>query len=794
MVSPRWRKVLRDLWGNKTRTLLVVLSIAVGVFAVGMIAGTQVILTRDLNNGYLEINPASASLNTAPFDDELVQTVRGMREVRAADGRRSVTVRVQTGPDEWGSLQLFAIPDFDDMRVNQITSLSGLWPPPTKGMLLERSSPLLTSAQAGATVVVEAPNGKLRTVEIAGIAHDINQPPAAFTGTSYGYITFDTLEWLGQPRNYNELNIIVAEHDTDKEHITAVANQVRDKVEKSGRSVGFIWIPTPHKHPADDAVQPLLLILGMLGFLALLLSGFLVVNTIGALLTQQIRQIGIMKSIGARTGQLTAMYLTTVLLFGLIALLIAVPLAALGAGAFASYLAQLINFDVTSYAVPRQVLLLEVMAGLIVPLVAALYPIWSGTRVTVREAISEQGLGKGRFGRGLIDRGLERVRGLSRPLLLSLRNTFRRKGRLLLTLSTLTLGGAIFISVFSVRDSLLLTLDDAFKYWNYDVEASFNRSYRTTELEREALRVPGVVKVESWGGTVARRQRPNDTESDSIFIVAPPAQTEFLQPTLVAGRWLLADDENAIVINTDLLKNEPDIEVGADVVLKAAERETTWRVVGIVRGVLTGPIAYANYPYFSTVMRNVGQASSLRVVADGHDVAAQSRVAAALEEHFEQIGMKVGSTETIGGIQERITFQFNIIVVFLLIMAVLLAVVGGLGLMGTMSINVLERTREIGVMRAIGASNRAVLNIVMSEGIFIGFLSWLAGTLLALPLSKFMSDGVGEAFLRAPLSYTFSTTGVLIWLGLVIVLAALASFLPAWNASRLTVRAVLAYE
>jgi putative ABC transport system permease protein len=111
---------------------------------------------------------------------------------------------------------------------------------------------------------------------------------------------------------------------------------------------------------------------------------------------------------------------------------------------------------------------------------------------------------------------------------------------------------------------------------------------------------------------------------------------------------------------------------------------------------------------------------------------------------------------------------FEVIVVLLLIMAVLLAVIGGLGLMGTMSINVLERTREIGVMRAIGASNASVRQIFIVEGIIIGLLSWAVGASLAYPVSKLLSDAVGRQFLSTPLDYTFSISGVLIWLVVVI--------------------------
>jgi putative ABC transport system permease protein len=190
----------------------------------------------------------------------------------------------------------------------------------------------------------------------------------------------------------------------------------------------------------------------------------------------------------------------------------------------------------------------------------------------------------------------------------------------------------------------------------------------------------------------------------------------------------------------------------------------------------------------------VGRAAQVQVVTKQHDAQAQQALAAALNDHFEQQGLDVSSTRTTSDRRERAEFQFNILVAFLLIMAALLAVVGGLGLMGTMSINVLERTREIGVLRAIGASTRALFQIVIAEGMLIGTISWLLGTMLALPLGKLMSDAVGKSFLQAPLNYTFSFGGALVWLGAVLVLATVASVLPARNATQLSVREVLAYE
>jgi putative ABC transport system permease protein len=793
MLSPRWRKVLRDLWSNTTRTALVVLSIAVGVFAIGMIAGSQAIIMRDLSQGYLATNPASASLFTEAFDDDLVQVVRHMPGVADAEARRTITARIKVGPEEWKDVQLIAIPDYDDMRINTVRLIDGARPPARREVLFERASTAFVKASVGASVVIKTFDGKERELRVSGQIHDPGQCPALFCQTGFGYISLDTAEWLGESRDFNQLNIVVADQVLDKEHIKVVTAQVQDKIEKSGRKVSGTNIPEPQKHPVDSAVQALILLLGVLGFFTLLLSGFLVVNTVGALLTQQTRQIGVMKSIGARSRDITGMYLVTVLAFGLLSLLVAVPLGALGARAFADFNAGLFNFDITSYGVSASVLTLQVGAGVIVPLLAALLPIFRGTRITVREAIGGYGLGKGRFGKSWIDRLLERVRGLSRPMLLALRNTFRRKGRLALTLTTLTLAGAIFIAVVSVRESVALTLQNFFRTYNTDVLAITGRSYRTAQLD-QALGVPGVVSAESWSSYTGRRLRADDSESNNVNVQSLPAKTKVLNPTVIAGRWLLPEDASAVVVNTAFLKEEPDVKVGDQIVLKVAGQKMTMRVVGVVRLLLDQSGVYVNQSYFSRVVHEVGKANQLWITTERHDGAFQLQVAKALQSQFERQGLQVVRVISMEDNRAGAQSQFDIIIVLLLIMAVLLAVVGGLGLMGTMSINVIERTREIGVMRAIGASNGAVLQVVMAEGILIGALSWCLGALAALPISKLMSDAVGMAFIQTPFSFTFSLAGLLIWLAVVVVLAALASFLPAWNASRLTVRDVLAYE
>lgn len=793
MLSARWYKVIRDLWLNKTRTILVMLSIAVGVFALGAIATSREVLSRDLAESYAATNPASATIFTEDaFDDDLVEAVRRMRDVGEAEGRRNASMRMQVGEDEWRNISIFAIPDYKDIRLNKVTSESGAWPPPEHEILIERSALGLANAQEGDIVTIKTPKNKIRELRVAGVTHDLSQSPAMFDGNIYGYVTFDTLEWLGEPRDYNEMRFVVAENADDKEHITDVAALVRRKIEKSGRAVFYTSIPKPGENPMNDVIQTILLLLGVLGILSLALSAFLVVNTISAILAQQVRQIGIMKAIGARRGQITGLYMTMAVAFGLLSLLVALPLGMLGAWLFCGFMAGMFNFDLIHFGVPLYVIGIQFAIGLLVPVLAALYPVLKGTHITAREAMSDYGLGQVQLGRSVIDRTLERIRGVSRPVLLSLRNTFRQKGRLALTMLTLTLGGAIFISVFSVQASLMLTLDDLLSVWDYDIWLITERSYRIEKLQAEAMSVPGIVKATGAGFVTARRVRADDSESENVFVFAAPAGSDLMKPVISEGRYLLPEDENAIVLTSTFLKDEPDIKVGDEIILKINGKESTWKLVGTSQWL--APFGYANYDHLSRITGDVGQVSSLCMVTDGHDLESQSKAAQALERSFTKAGLNVNAIIKIAEERAEVEATFNIIISLLLIMAVLMAIVGGLGLMGTMSINVLERTREIGVMRAIGASDGAVVQVFMIEGVLIGLLSWLIGSALALPLSKLLSDAVGLAFWQAPLSYMFSPLGAGVWFVVVVIISSMSSFLPARGASRVTVREVLAYE
>ncbi len=798
LLRPRWRKVIRDLWLNKSRTTLVVLSIAVGVFAVGTILNARTSLSESVAQTYAATNPAHAVILTLnQFDEDLLRTIRNMSEIEDADARRSVTVRLQTGPNEWLNTQLVAIPDYDDMRVSIVKPESGAWPPDKHEILLERSALGMLKTKVGDVVTIKTPSGKNRQVKVAGLTHDMQGSLYVLGGFGYGHITMDMLEWLDEPRNFNELHIRVAGDPYDPAHVKIVTDEVQDKIEKSGRTVLYTLTQDPDQPPVNYVIQAILAILGAVGLLSLVLSGFLVINTISAILTQQVTQIGVMKTLGARTSHIMRMYMAMVFAFGVLALLIALPLGGITAYYISQFIAGLLNFDIVNFQIPRSALYVQVAIALLVPLVAGFFPVLSGTRITVREAISSQGLGKGQFGTSRLDRWLTArllLRWFTRPTLISLRNTFRRKKRLLLTLGTLIIGSAVFITLASLQSSLRSTLNNMLAYYQYDVAVQFSRAYRVKEVSRALARVPGVIDTEGLSFYTTRMVKPDGTNSANIILFAPRPDTRVIKPTLVAGRWLQAGDENAVVLDTLALRDDPTLKIGSEINLKIEGKERLFQVVGMTQAANVTPMAFVNYEALSRMLGQTGQAEYVMVVTEEHGGVYQTEMSHIIEDHLSQAGFRVALVAPAELDKQNIEGVFYIVSALLVIVAIVLAAVGGLGLMGTMSINVLERTREIGVMRAVGAATRTILKIILFEGVFIGAISWLVGTLIALPLSKLISDAVGQLLFSSPLGYTFSTGGTLLWLIMVIVLGAVASLLPALNAARLTVREVLAYE
>lgn len=265
------------------------------------------------------------------------------------------------------------------------------------------------------------------------------------------------------------------------------------------------------------------------------------------------------------------------------------------------------------------------------------------------------------------------------------------------------------------------------------------------------------------------------------------------QPRIIDGRGLRAGDGRALLVNNRLVAEE-GVEVGDILALEIAGEPSDWTVVGSYLSLnVLQDVCFVPREALGQETRTRGDGTMVKVASEGDDLASQRAVIEDLTEAFEAHNIEVsGSYSAIQQWQESQS-AFGVLIYLLLAMAVLVALVGSIGLMSTMSVNVVERTREIGVMRAIGATTGTIVGIFTMEGVLVGMLSWLLALPLSAPAAYALGAVVGEAIVQIPLDFAYSINGALIWLLIVVLLSALASLGPALRASRLSVRESLAY-
>jgi putative ABC transport system permease protein len=360
--------------------------------------------------------------------------------------------------------------------------------------------------------------------------------------------------------------------------------------------------------------------------------------------------------------------------------------------------------------------------------------------------------------------------------------------------------------VMSIRDSAQYTVNDMmFKILDGDISLVFDAPERIEHIEELALKHPEVSAVESWeflgaGIRPAGQTETEDDETAQIFGVPLPSIMYGYQ--LRGGRWLDPTDTYAIVLNTKLAE-EVGVGVGDWVTIKYAEfNERDWQVVGLVFDPIFITSSIVPRDILLDDLNHPGRVQSVWLNTHNQDPEAQIEIAKALRAYFDQNNVKMSPVRGVFGgfggeatvqIARAIVNQFNFIIVLAGIMAIIIAIVGSIALSGTISLSVMERTREIGVMRAIGASNWTVARLFIGEGLILGWLSWLIALPFSQPGGRLMMSSLSAAFQQEYI-YKYTPTGALLWLAIITVLSILASWLPARSATRVSVRQSLVYQ
>jgi putative ABC transport system permease protein len=692
-------------------------------------------------------------------------------------------------------------PDFSHQVFDLIELKQGHWPGPDE-VMIEQNHLSHYGVQFNGTLYVQV-NERALPLTVVGTVHDPLQLPPEFNPLNQAglYISRDTAEHIIGTRDFNQLRFTVPQYS--ETNVQLAAEAVQEKLERLGAVSALstfsadLFDPTGNQN--QSVIDGLSLVLTVMATFSLALSVTLVINTINAIVSQQMTQIGIMKTIGGLYGQIVVIYLAGVVVYGVLSLIIAVPLGAIAGYQLSSFWLKALNVPVAPFEILPQAFVYQAIVGVLTPLLAGLWPVLQGIRVPVRQAIAAYGLGTGQYGAGWLDKLIGRIQGIPRMAALSLRNTFRRAGRAALTMVTLTSAGAIFMIVVTAGESFDKTIESVWSSWGFDVLFVFTSFERIQEMEAVINAQPDVDRVEMWVWVTAQAHKPGLTDpanSHDIQLRGVPYDTQMFHPSLVAGRLLDPNDDHAVVLN-QRLATEMDVTVGDELVVDyGGGKEKIWKVVGLVSDIGVGgqqDTAFAWRPFLSEDINQLGRATVAQISTSRDTRAAQDALKERLQNYFESnnihIALSTGQIEN----KELSSALWDIVGGLLQIMTVLVAIVGSIGLSGTLSINVMERRREIGVMRAVGASSGDVAAVFMGEGLLLGLLSWLIAIPISIFGARFFVEALGDA-LTFPFDYRYSYSGMWLWLGIILVLSIVASWLPARRATQISVRESLAYE
>jgi putative ABC transport system permease protein len=792
MLSPRWRKMRCDVSLHKARTALVVLAVVVGLVGAGALLASWALVRQVTAQTFIASHPVSATLRVDRVDDALLARIRSVPAIAAVRVRRVVQASVDANGRRVRA-QLFALSDWHTRDIGRLSPERGTWPPRDGEIVVEPSSLEFAGTQFGQTMRVSVGDGAPVALPLTGITRDVSLPPGWMDHVVYAFVTPATLAQLGAPAAFNEIQFVVRDTTLDRDAVRRIADEARTRIEQAGGRVTSIVVPEPGEHAHAAQMDSLSLTQGAFALMTLFVCALLVVNLVSAMLAAQTREIGVMKALGGSARQIGALYLGFALAIGVVATLLALPASIAIARPYAAMKLDMLNFPVGDAAIPAWALAVQFVAGCLLPVVAAAVPVVRACRLCAADALRDSGIAA----EGGHLRRRFTVRWISRPLQLSIGNAFRKRQRMLLTVLALAAGGAVFLGADSLRSGVRESVAHLFAGSRYDVSLRLAEGADGTRIEAVASAVSGVTGVQALARGTAAVRRDDGLYGDAFALVGLPPSSPLLAPAILHGRGIAAGDGNVLVVSRSLLKDEPTLRLGADVELRLADmpvngKPTRWRVVGIV-DVGPQPLAYAPVVALNAA-RGDERASALLLTTASREPAAQLETILRVRAALDAAGIAVGGSELMSETRRAFEDHLLMVVQFLGVMAWAMIAIGGIGLASTMSLGVLERTREIGVMRALGAPDRAIVSLVQVEGLVVAALAWIASLLLSIPIGHLLADAFGRVMFAVPMQTLPNASGAVAWAAMLAVVSTVACTWPARRAVRLPAARALAYE
>jgi putative ABC transport system permease protein len=774
-------KALRDVQRRPLRTLLTVIGITLGVAGLVAINHTGHNLADAQRETYAGARQPDFTLSVSQMSPTMLDLVARQENVQTVDTRMVRTTRTSAG-DGWFSTRLVGIEDFQNIRLSDILLVEGRFPGRGE-VVYDIGAKEILNLDIGDTVAIQRSGGApIHYLDVSGFVQvpEVLDPTVANRATAF-LPAIEARRFEG--RQYNNFLMVRLE---DPRRASATASSIARLLNRRGIGTGTPTIRDPEVFTGSRELETLLVLLRVFSILGLALSGFLVINTVAAIMVEETRQIGIIKAVGGSGRNMIIGYLGFATMIGLMASILGLGLGLVGGRVLTAYLAGLSGLFLPGFSMNLTDVALAFAVGVGVATLSALIPTWLNTRRRIAELLQNIGV-VADFRRGIVHRATMLAARFGTIFAMGVRNISRRPGRAGITVIVVAVAVSAFLATEAVNRSVTNTVDSLYELYGGEGWVSFERPI-DIGFKRRIERHPDVVNAEPW-----TRSR-GSIGSTRTTIWGMPADTEIYTARMVEGDWLRRGSPTAAVLTANLAQRI-GASIGDVVTLDVGDRSHLLQVVGTVDDESTFLGADAVGKVFLRIedqQRMLGQGQRAGIFAlqlRSSDPADVDRILADLETTFAQY-----QPQTVPMYQDQESAE-RVIGILTLMLNAMVAIVGLVGLAGivnTLIINLTERRREFGILRSVGASRQQLTRLLVTEGVALAALGYAAGLIIGYPLARYLVDLTSRQLFG--LEFHFSAVAFIGAFIVAVFASAAVALGPALIATRIRPIQVLRYE
>ncbi|MBN1538696.1 MAG: ABC transporter permease [Candidatus Thermoplasmatota archaeon] len=796
MKSTLLNKSFRDLKQRKARSVFTILTIILGVAALGMF-GVMPLVDQAMQDEIRGSNMYDVLLrfNDTAMDDDVLGSINELDNVRNTEAMFILYTKIYLG-ERRNIAWVVGVDDFQSMSVDKISIEDGDIPEAGKGDLLSERSNIdtgLYTAGMGNKVRMYDTFGNVREMNVTGIAHTPHFSGKPFEQVAVFYTDVNTVRGIANTSGYNLLTLDLVE--TDNAAVTRTVDDVKACLTERTDFNGFTQTPhirKPGDWPQKEMLESVGSLFNLIAYIVLFCGLFLISNTMHTIITEQRREIAQMKAIGATSPQVVRSYLTTSLIMGVIGSSIGALLGLLITMGMAGMFGNMVGIRV-GFRIHLPTVIIGFTTGCIVTVLASAPALLKALRVGVREGMEGSSISSS-YRSSLLDR-LMISTGLARiPVVfqMGIRNTSRRKGRSFSTIFQVALAVGMLLGVVTCCVAMSEEIDREISCVTYDIQSigqEESANPLTEEVGHIINGIPGVRYAEPFISTMV------GFDDYNTIALAYVHDTEAIDQdkTISSGRWFSDDEyernEPVLVIN-ERLSSSLGIEVGDSVKVKTRTGPVSFKVVGISIQVFTE--VYMPFGMVKYLMGYGSTVSGFNIFTESRDHSEIDRVATMIEDTLIKRGYLV--TNQIWYVNSvQITRGADSTVAMMIASGALIVFVTMIGLMSMLTMNVIERTREIGILRCLGSSSRSIISVFGMEGMIIALGGWIAGLPVGYGVQVLLTNSIRSSS-GMDIAYIFPLPFVLISLAITVIISALIIQPPLFRAGRFRPGEALRYQ